>query len=172
MTVNPDFSAVAPCPMSRAPDVVAAAHVIPRTARIVRPITNLDRDGAWVRSIPWITWPVRARISVIRPAIVPWVIAVITGASACADRDENNKEQERRPIRSHSRSIPGGDRLHLRLINNVQFHIIYIRIRLSSHAPEFKNFRRRLENLAERLPDTASHSTQLDLAKSSRLCAL
>lgn len=157
MAVNPDSSAVAPCPMSRAPDVIAAAHVIPRTARIVRPITNLDCDGAWVRSIPPITWPVRAIISVIRPAIVPWVIAVIIGASACADRDENKKGQERWPVRFHSRSVPGGDRLHLRLINDVHFHIIYIRIWQSSHAPEFKNFRRRLENLAERLPDTASH---------------
>src|SRR6266404_9619119 len=122
MAMNPDSSAVAPCPMSRAPGVIAAAHVIPRTARIVRPVTNLDRDGAWVRSIPRITWPVWAIITVIRAAIVPWVIAVITGASACADRDENKKEQERRPVRSHSRSIPGGGRVHLRLINNVHFH--------------------------------------------------
>ena len=124
MAVNPDSSAVAPCPMSRPPDVIGAAHVIPRTTRIVRPITNLDRDGTWVRGIPRITWPVRATI--IRPAIVPWVITIVASTSACTDCDKNKNEQERRPVRSHSRSIPGGDRIHLRLINNVHFHIIHI----------------------------------------------
>src|SRR5206468_4591227 len=38
------------------------------------------------------------------------------------------------------RSIPGGEGLHPRVINNVHFHIIDIRIRWSFYAPEFKNF--------------------------------
>jgi hypothetical protein len=33
--------------MSRPPYVIRAAHVITRTASIIRPIANLDRDGAW-----------------------------------------------------------------------------------------------------------------------------
>ena len=48
MAVNPDSLTAAPCPMSWPPDVIRAAHVITRTASIIRPIANLDRDGAWV----------------------------------------------------------------------------------------------------------------------------
>ena len=42
---------VAPYPMSRPPDVIAPAHIITRAAIIIGPITNLDRDRAWVRAI-------------------------------------------------------------------------------------------------------------------------
>jgi hypothetical protein len=37
--------------MSRPPNVIAPAHIITRAAIIIGPITNLDRDSAWVRAI-------------------------------------------------------------------------------------------------------------------------
>jgi hypothetical protein len=48
MAVNPDSLTVAVCPpVSRPPDVIGSPDVITRTASIIRPIANLDRDGAW-----------------------------------------------------------------------------------------------------------------------------
>jgi hypothetical protein len=34
--------------MSRPPDVIGPPDVIPGAMRVIRPIANLDRDGAWV----------------------------------------------------------------------------------------------------------------------------
>jgi hypothetical protein len=51
VAVDPDSLTVAPYPMSRPPDVIAPAHIITRAAIIIGPITNLDRDSAWVRAI-------------------------------------------------------------------------------------------------------------------------
>jgi len=34
--------------MSRDPDVIRGAHIITGAASVIRPIANLDRDGAWV----------------------------------------------------------------------------------------------------------------------------
>jgi len=131
--------------MSWPPDVIGAAHVITSAASVIRPIANLDRDGAWggdiargtgitgsVWAITRITAPVRTA-SIIRTGPVSRrssvITAVIVGAPTCTERDRNYEEQDNLPFWSHSRSIPGGEGLHLRVINNVHFHIIDIRIR-------------------------------------------
>jgi len=129
--------------MSWPPDVIGAAHVITSAASVIRPIANLDRDGAWggdiargtgitgsVWAITSITAPVRAT-SVIRtgPISSSVITAIIISASAYPQSDRKQKEQDNLPFWSHSRSIPGGEGLHLRVINNVHFHIIDIRIR-------------------------------------------
>ncbi len=127
MPVYPDSPAVDQSPMSWPPDVIGSAHVITSTASIVRSIADLDRDGAWaIARVSGITAPVRAT-SVIRTGPVSRRSSVITavivvGAPACTERDRNYKEQENLPFRSHPRSIPGGDRLRRRVINNVHFH--------------------------------------------------
>jgi hypothetical protein len=79
MAVNPDSLTAAPCPMSWPPDVIRAAHVITRTASIIRPIANLDRDGAWGGDIARGTgitgsvWATRVTGSV-------WAITRVTGS--------------------------------------------------------------------------------------------
>jgi hypothetical protein len=172
--------------MSRPPDVIGATHVITSAAIIIRPIANLDRDGAWVgiargtgitRSV-WaaitrvtgsvlaitrITASVRAT-SVIRtgPISSSVITAIIISASACPQSDRKQKEQESRP--SRFRSNLGGD---LRVINNIRFHIWYndIRILQTFYAPELKNFYIELKTAsqsvrwpAEHLLYTRSHS--------------
>jgi hypothetical protein len=93
--------------MSRPPDVIRAAHVITSTASIIRPIANLDRDGAWGGDI--------ARGTGITGAV--WAITRVTGsvcrrtsiiisASAYAHYDWKEKEQE-------SRSFRFGFRFHI-----------------------------------------------------------
>jgi len=127
MPVYPDSPAVDQSPMSWPPDVIGSAHVITSTASIIRSIANLDRDSPWtIARVSGITAPVRAT-SVIRTGPVSRRRSVITavivvGAPACTERDRNYKEQENLPFRSHPRSIPGGDRLRRRVINNVHFH--------------------------------------------------
>jgi hypothetical protein len=59
--------------MSRPPDVIAPAHIITRAAIIIGPITNLDRDSAWVRAI--------ARTSVTGSITTP-IIRSVTRARA------------------------------------------------------------------------------------------
>jgi len=133
MTVNPDSLAVAPCPMSRPPDVIGAAHVITSTASVIRPIANLNCDGARVSGISWaVAWPVT---SVVRS--VPRITSVISIASTCDERDRNQKQKERQPFQSPFCSIPGGTCFRLRGINNVRFHIMIFRIRQSFHVPAF-----------------------------------
>jgi hypothetical protein len=70
MPVYPDFLSAAPSPMSRPPYVIRAAHVITRTASIIRPIANLDRDGAWGGDI--------ARGTGITGSV--WAITRVTGS--------------------------------------------------------------------------------------------
>jgi hypothetical protein len=60
--------------MSRPPDVIAPAHIITRAAIIIRPITNLDRDRAWVRAI--------ARATSITGSITTLIIRSVTRARA------------------------------------------------------------------------------------------
>jgi len=74
--VDPDFLTVAPCPMSRPPDVIAPAHIITRAASIIGSIANLDRDGAWVgaiarvTSVPGSVWAItRVTASITTPII-------------------------------------------------------------------------------------------------------
>ena len=130
--MNPDSLTVAQYPMSRPPDVIGAAHVITSAASVIRPIANLDRDGAWVgiargTGITGSVW------TITRVTGSVWAITSVTGsvrristiiisASACTDRPRKEKEQENRPFWPGFRSIPGGDRLRFRVINNV--HII------------------------------------------------
>jgi len=129
--------------VSRAPDIIATAGPITRTTSVIWPIAYRDRDGAWrgdiargtgitgsVWAITSITAPVRAT-SVIRtgPISSSVITAIIISASAYPQSDRKQKEQDNLPFWSHSRSIPGGEGLHLRVINNVHFHIIDIRIR-------------------------------------------
>ena len=125
MTVDPDPLTVAPCPMSRAPDVIGTAHVIARAPSIVWPISNLDRKRAWigaitgaVRTITGITGAIR---TITRVTGAVRRITVIISASACAEGDRKQKEQESRPFLF--RSSRGGDSLHLRAINTLCSHI-------------------------------------------------
>jgi hypothetical protein len=122
---DPDSLTVARCPVSRPPDVIGPPDVIAGAMRVIRPIANLDRDGAWGGDI--------ARGTGITGSV--WAITRVTGsvcrrtsiiisASACTDRHRKEKEQENRPFWSGFRSIPGGDPLRFRVINNVHFHII------------------------------------------------
>ncbi len=128
MPVYPDSPAVDQPPMSWPPDVIGAAHVITSPASVIRPIANLDRDSAWaIAGVSGITGSVWAT-SVIRTGPVSRrssvIATIIISASACPQSDRKQKEQESRPSRSRFRSIPGGERLELRVINNVRFHIM------------------------------------------------
>jgi hypothetical protein len=133
MAVNPDSLTAAPCPMSRPPDVIGAAHVITRTASVIRPIANLHRDGARVSGISWAV--ARAITSVIWS--VSWITAVIPFTSRCTEGDRNQNQHECGPFRFRFCSIPDGTRFRVRVINNIRFHIMIFRIRLSFHAPAF-----------------------------------
>ena len=55
--------------MSRPPDVIGPAHIVTRAAIIIGPITNLDRDGAWVGI---------ARVTAITGSV--WAITPVTGS--------------------------------------------------------------------------------------------
>jgi hypothetical protein len=153
VATDPDSLTAARCPVSRSPDVIRAAHIIARTASIVRPIANRDRDGAWVSCIPWpVTGSVRATAG-IRPSIIPPSTGVVRafavvratpvvgataiiapaviriGASACANHDNNEQEPENRPLSSHCGFAVTGSWLRVAVINNVGFHTFIIRIR-------------------------------------------
>src|SRR5882724_5530514 len=78
VAVDPDSLTVAPCPMSRPPDVIAPAHIITRAAIIIGSITNLDRDSAWVRAIARATSVTGA----ITGAITTPIIRPVTRARA------------------------------------------------------------------------------------------
>ena len=84
---DPDSLSAAPSPVSRPPDVIGPPDVIPGAMRVIRPIANLDRDGAWVSGVPWtVTWAIWTITSVIWPA-VRRISTVIIGASAYAHYD-------------------------------------------------------------------------------------
>src|SRR5438034_10380830 len=53
VSVDPDFLTMTPSPMSRSPNVIRPAHVITSTAIVIRPVANLDRNGARVSGISW-----------------------------------------------------------------------------------------------------------------------
>src|SRR3982074_1509701 len=111
--VNPDSLPVAPHPLSRPPDVIGPAHIVTRAAIIIGPITNLDRDGAWVgiarvtaitgavraiTPVPGAVWAVR-RITASVWAIPPIIRSVsriraimLLFASDNTERNRNQKE--------------------------------------------------------------------------------
>ena len=70
--------------MPRNPDVVGVAYIITCAASVIRPIANLDCDGAWVTGPVW--------------AITRVTGSIITSASACTDSHRKEKEQENRPF--------------------------------------------------------------------------
>src|SRR5438132_9408535 len=74
VAVDPNSLTVAPYPMSRPPDVIAPAHIITRAASVIGPITNLDRDSAWVRAI--------ARATSVTGSITIPIIRSVTRARA------------------------------------------------------------------------------------------
>jgi hypothetical protein len=141
MPVDPDSLSAAPSPMSRPPYVIRVAHVITRTASIIGPIANLDRDGAWSGGIARGTGITGSVWAITRVTGSVWAITRVTGsvcrrtsiiisASAYAHYDWKEKEQE-------SRSFRFGFRFHI---------VVYgcIRTRQSVHASVsvFPNLRR------------------------------
>ena len=121
VSVDPDFLTMTPSPMSRSPNVIRPAHVITSTAIVIRPVANLDRNGARVSGISWtVARAIRAITSVIWS--VSWISSISSFTSACTERDKNKKEQKRRPLKFRFRFIPGKD--GLRVINDVCFHNI------------------------------------------------
>jgi hypothetical protein len=97
MPADPDSLTVAPCPMSRPPDIMGSARVITRAVGSITPI---------IRSV--------SRICA--------VILIASGYTEC--NSQRRKEQAHPPFPYRFRSISGGDRLLLRARNNVRFHII------------------------------------------------
>src|SRR5438034_51579 len=118
VSVDPDSLTMTPSPMSRSPNVIRPAHVIPSTAIVIRPVANLDRNGARISGISW---------PVVRPwttiiGSVPRISSISSFTSACTERDKNKKEQKRPPLEFRFRFIPGKN--GLRVINDVCFHNI------------------------------------------------
>jgi hypothetical protein len=94
--------------------------------RVIRPIANLNCDGARVSGISW---------AVVRPGTtiigsVPGISTISPFTSARTERDRNQKQQQCRPFQSRFcfRSC-------LRVFNNIRSHNNRIRIRVSFHAP-------------------------------------
>ncbi len=110
--------------MSRAPDVIGTARVIARASSIVWPISNLDRNRAWIGAVTGAVGTIAcvpgAVRTITRVTGAVCRITVIISASARAEGDRKQKEQESRP--SLFRSSRGGDSLHLRVINNLCSH--------------------------------------------------
>ena len=95
MAVNPDSLTVAVCPpVSRPPDVIGSPDVITRTASIIRPIANLDRDGAWCGDI--------ARGTGITGSV--WAITRVTG---CVCRRPRGRTGGRNVLRGRRRCHSG-----------------------------------------------------------------
>jgi hypothetical protein len=72
-----------PSPGAWRPSVIGAAYVIASAPGIVRPISNLDRDRAWIGAI--------ARGSGISGS-VSGITSIIIGASASSESDSKQKE--------------------------------------------------------------------------------
>ena len=82
MAVDPNSLVVAPRPMSRPPNIIRAACIITRAANVVRPVANLDRDGARIASI------IRCTISTIVGPVIARVSSVIPFTAYCAEHCE------------------------------------------------------------------------------------
>jgi len=134
VAVDPDSSTVTRCPMSRPPDVIGVAHVITSAAIIIRPIANLDRNGARVSCIPrTVAWAIRPWTTII--GSVPRISSISSFTSACTERDRDQKQQQCRPFQSRFCSRSCGKCFRLCVFNNIRFHNNDIRIRVSFHAP-------------------------------------
>jgi hypothetical protein len=113
MAVNPDSLTVAVCPpVSRPPDVIGSPDVITRTASIIRPIANLDRDGAWGGDIARGTgitgsvWATRVTGSVWATRVTGsvWAITRVTG---CVCRRPRGRTGGRNVLRGCRRCHSG-----------------------------------------------------------------
>src|SRR5712672_1264348 len=78
MAMDKNFLTVPPSPVSRPPDVIGAAYVITWAAIIIRPVANLDCNGARVSGIS------RAVTAVIWS--VPRISSISPFTSACTER--------------------------------------------------------------------------------------
>ena len=108
--------------MSRAPEVIGTAHVIARAPSIVWPISNRHRNRAWIGAITRGVRAITGAIGTItRVTGAVRRITVIISASACAEGDRKQKEEESRLFLF--RFGRGGDSLHLHAINNLCSHI-------------------------------------------------
>jgi hypothetical protein len=119
--------------MSRPPHVIGPPDVIPGATRVIRPIANLNCDGARVSGIS---------SAVVRPwttiiGSVPRISSISSFTSACTERDRNQKQQQCRPFQSRFCSRSCGKCFRLRVFNNIRFHNNRIRIRVNFHAPAF-----------------------------------
>jgi hypothetical protein len=128
MAVDPHFLTVPPSPVPWPPDVIGAAYVITRATSIIRPVTNLDRNRAWIACVvrPWTTTIIGS---------VPRISSISPFTSACTERDRNQKQQQCRPFQSRFCSRSCGKCFRLRVFKNIRFHNNGIRIRVSFHAP-------------------------------------
>ena len=138
MAVDPHSLTVSRCPMSWPPDVIGPAHVITRATNVVRPIANLDGDGARITSSI-------IRSAVIRSTIIGFTIirpvarrgAIIPFAPRCTERDGDQNQHEQWP--SHFSFCPTlcGNCSCIRRINDICLHTFIIRITRSFYAPVF-----------------------------------
>src|SRR6266576_2811455 len=92
MAMDPNFLTVPPSPVSRPPDVIGAAYVITRAASIIRPVANLDCNGARVSGISWAV--ARTVTAVIWS--VPRISSISPFTSACTERggDQNQNQYQ------------------------------------------------------------------------------
>ena len=119
MAVDPDSLAVAPSPMPRPPNVIGTTHVITRTTSIIRPVANLDCNGARVSGISW---------AVARPVTaVIWSVSRISSispfTSGCTERGADQNQYQWWP--SHFSFCPTLRGNYLRMINKVCLHTLH-----------------------------------------------
>ena len=94
MAVDPDSLTVPPYPMPWLPDVIRAAYVITRAANVVRPVANLDRDGARITPIigSAVIRSTIIRSTIIRP--IARVGAISPFTPPCTEGGANQSKSE------------------------------------------------------------------------------
>src|SRR6202011_2635420 len=136
VAVNPDSLPVTPHPMSRPPDVIGPAHIVTRAAIIIGPITNLDRDGAWVGiarvtaitgsvwAVSRITASVWAITSIIRSVSRIRAVMLLFASDNTVRNRKQKEEEKHRPFPYRFRSMAWRRRVGFRVINNAHLHTI------------------------------------------------
>jgi len=95
VTVVPISVVMTPSPVAWRPSVIGAAYVIASAPSIVRPISNLDRDRAWIGTIArvsGITGSVRTITAAPVIRAVSGITSIIISASASSESDRKQKE--------------------------------------------------------------------------------